>query len=446
MRAGERRVGTWRVAGMAALALLTSGLARAAPGDPLGPPRTVASSSDDRYYQSAVARTGAGELVVVWRSHLGVLGRLLDADGTPQGPDFLVQSGDVGLPDVAVDDAGRFVVAWSDLSAAGQGIYLRRYAADGTPLGDAERVSEPFDARVGETAIESPAVAMNSAGDFVVAWAQGRYVERGNWFACGYGFSLCTRVGGYSVRLRRYTGSDVGAAQAQELQTADTTGSAEISLLVLPLAAGSGEDRVGASMAPDGRFVIAWNRIGESLALQAGVYARRYDAAGRPEGKRLVSLQRDQATPAVAMDAGGAYVVAYRRGARSWSDYDYGIYTRRYPAGLGLGSFEARVDANDGSYKRWPAVASDAVGNYVVAWEDGAAIRARRYAAGGAALDGGFTVATRDPLGLIEFPDVATDAGSGIAFVWDASDIDYSGGGPEGVTTSRIDLRLYEGP
>ncbi|WP_154654759.1 hypothetical protein [Solimonas variicoloris] len=444
MRICERRQGSWRAVGVALLALTLSEGVRAAPGEPLGPPLTVASSTDDTYYQSAVARSGSGDLVVVWRSHGGVRGRLLSAGGTPKGPDFLVANGDVGLPDVAIDGVGRFVVAWSDLGAAARGIYLRRYAADATPLGDAERVSDPFDARVGETAIQSPAIAMNAAGAFVVAWAQGRYVERGNWYGCGYGIGLCARIGGYSVRLRRYPGGDSGAAPA--LQTVDATGSAEISLLVLPLAAGSGEDRVGASMAPDGRFVVAWNRIGESLAVLSGVYARRYDAAGRPEGKRLVSLQRDQATPAVAMDAAGAYVVAYRRSARGWGDYDVGLHTRRYPADLGLGSFEARVNADDGGYPRWPAVASDAVGNYVVVWEDGAAIRARRYATGGAALDGGFTVAARDPLGLIEYPDVATDAGGGIAFVWDASDSDDSGGGAAGVTTSRIALRLYEGP
>src|SRR3546814_10455407 len=95
-------------------------------------------------------------------------------------------------------------------------------------------------------------------------------------------------------------------------------------------------------MAPDGRYVVAWNRVSQGVSLLSGVYTRRYSAGGIGEAKRTVSLQRDEAMPAVAMDANGAYVVAYRHSTRN-SD---GIYVRNYPAGLGLGGAEVRVDTS----------------------------------------------------------------------------------------------------
>src|SRR3546814_5607661 len=122
-------------------------------------------------------------------------------------------------------------------------------------------------------------------------------------------------------------------------------------------------------MAPDGRYVVAWNRVSQGVSLLSGVYTRRYSAGGIGEAKRTVSLQRDEAMPAVAMDANGAYVVAYRHSTRN-SD---GIYVRNYPAGLGLGGAEVRVDTSPGSGYVFasPATTMDAAGTYVVTWHGG---------------------------------------------------------------------------
>src|SRR3546814_15443844 len=98
-------------------------------------------------------------------------------------------------------------------------------------------------------------------------------------------------------------------------------------------------------MAADGRDGVAGNRGSQGGWLLTGVYTGRYSAGGIGEAKRTVSLQRDEAMPAVAMDANGAYVVAYRHSTRN-SD---GIYVRNYPAGIGLGGAEVRVDPSPGS-------------------------------------------------------------------------------------------------
>jgi hypothetical protein len=447
MKACKKPLRPQRSAIAAVLVAGLAGPALAAPGDPLGPVFNVADAPYEfGYRQAAIARDADGDIAVVWRSNGGVYARLLHADGTPKGPQFVVTSMPaVGLPDVAMDADGDFVVGWSRLDAAAPGIYAQRYHADGSADGATLQVSEPFDAAPGQTALESPAVAMDADGDFIVAWGQGRYLERGNWYACGYGIGLCARVGGYSVRVRRYT---QGGTQAQAAQLADAIGAGEVVLLGIPLGLGSTEDRVSAAMAPDGRFVVAWNRMAEGLSLLPGVYARRYDRDGRAEGKRLVSLQRDQAMPSVAIDANGAYVVAYRRGSRALNDYTSGVYTRRYPAGLGLGSFEARVDDGgaDSAYAVWPSVAMDNAGDYVVSWPAGTSIYAQRYASGGGALGANVAVATSDALGAVRFPDVAMDADGDFAIVWDRATVEYEPGNPEAIYRSGIDARLYDGP
>src|SRR3546814_8868367 len=64
------------------------------------------------------------------------------------------------------------------------------------------------------------------------------------------------------------------------------------------LPAGSNEGRGSAVRAPDGRYVVAWNRVSQGVSLLSGVYTRRYSAGGIGEAKRTVSLQRDEAMPA----------------------------------------------------------------------------------------------------------------------------------------------------
>src|SRR5688572_213054 len=55
---------------------------------------------------------------------------------TPVGPEFVVEGGGPFYHDVAMNDAGDHVVAWN-LFTHSQIVHARRYGADGTPKGDA---------------------------------------------------------------------------------------------------------------------------------------------------------------------------------------------------------------------------------------------------------------------------------------------------------------------
>ena len=71
---------------------------------------------------------------------------------------------------VASDDQGNFVVVWSSVGsdesdASAHSVQARRYAADGTPLGDQFQVNSYT-----PNSQQDPAVASDSQGDFVVVW------------------------------------------------------------------------------------------------------------------------------------------------------------------------------------------------------------------------------------------------------------------------------------
>jgi hypothetical protein len=97
--------------------------------------------------------------------------RWFDATGVPRGNQFDVDGAGWGDYGLALDAYGNFAVAWTRYRVAPGGtsvpddIHVRRYDPSGAPRGEAFRVN-------GYTtgAQSSPAVAMGTEGDFVVAW------------------------------------------------------------------------------------------------------------------------------------------------------------------------------------------------------------------------------------------------------------------------------------
>jgi hypothetical protein len=115
-----------------------------------------------------------------------------------------------------------------------------------------------------------------------------------------------------------------------------------------------------------------------------------YDSAGGAVGSEFrvnVATTPDQAHASVASDPSGNFVV-------TWASYPqdggtYGIFGRRYDsAGHALGG-EFRVNSYTTSQQRYPSVASDASGTFVVAWESsgqdgsGYGVFGQRYDSGG---------------------------------------------------------------
>src|SRR5262245_42259261 len=139
----------------------------------------------------AVAVDADGDFVVAWNSYLqdgslyGVYAQRYNGEGVPQGAEFRANTTTTGHqsgPAVAVDAGGNFVIAWASQQDGSQsGVYARRYSAAGVPLGPEFRANT-FTAGIQD----APAVAVDAAGDFVVAWTDGRFPGTGQ-DGSGYG-------------------------------------------------------------------------------------------------------------------------------------------------------------------------------------------------------------------------------------------------------------------
>jgi hypothetical protein len=112
-----------------------------------------------------IAMGSSGEFAVVWTANYSqnpIRGRRFNASGTPLGSSFLVStSGRVVA--AAADAEGNFVVAW-DRDHAGE-VYAREFDADATPRTRAFQVNAYTTSGQG-----IPAVASDEAGNFVVVW------------------------------------------------------------------------------------------------------------------------------------------------------------------------------------------------------------------------------------------------------------------------------------
>jgi hypothetical protein len=147
-------------------------------GQPQGTEFRVNANTTGPQFLPRVDRRGNGPFVVTWWDELdggdsfddfGVAARLFDSSGRPLGPEFRVNGYTTGYqyhPDVAMEASGRFVVVWGSRNFAGgrDGIFARTFEADGTPIG------AEFQVNTTTTLGIRPSVAWSPAGGYVVVW------------------------------------------------------------------------------------------------------------------------------------------------------------------------------------------------------------------------------------------------------------------------------------
>jgi hypothetical protein len=125
---------------------------------------------------SVAADSFALGYVVVWETPNGggtlrdVYAQRLNANGTPRGPEFRVNTwttGNQDQPSVAVDDYGNFVVAWSSYQdGSNRSVHAQAFSAAGVPRGGEYRLNSFTTDNQ-----RFPSVAATGAeGEFVVVW------------------------------------------------------------------------------------------------------------------------------------------------------------------------------------------------------------------------------------------------------------------------------------
>jgi Ca2+-binding RTX toxin-like protein len=271
-------------------------------GNPKGDPILVSQQGD----RPDVAIDGDGDFVVVWEewwnrdgSGLAVVARLYDGQGNPKGPDFQVntyKADDQFNPAVAMDGAGNFVIVWASAIQQGTGgVYAQRYDAIGRPQGTEFRI-DSYNTKTRQW--WSPAVAMVADGDFVVAWSCVEYYEAER-----------------DVFVRRFDahGHDLGA---EFRVNTDTVGNQYVSSV---------------SMDAHGGFVVTWS--GSDGDVQ-GVFARRYDGQGEPEGPEFLvntTTYGQQNNGFAAVAPSGSFVVVWTSDEQD-PDGSAGVYAQRFGA------------------------------------------------------------------------------------------------------------------
>lgn len=264
---------------------------------------------------ASVAMDAAGNFVVVWMSpnnrtpttgYGEVRARLFSSSGTPRSGELLIQSNGF-VHDVAMDATGNFVIAYETSSGVKETLYAQRYNAAGVAQGKA--ISFGVQLYSGDNAN----LAMDRDGDFVIVWS--------------HTFQRVDRLGrkqGPAVPLPEAIKPSVGMDGA-------------------------------------GNFVIAWYVTTTSPMTMV---AQRYNAAGTPQGSVFAPAAGfAQGYPAVAMDANGAFAIAWQ-GGRHYQN----IFVRRFTAeGVGDQPVVAnQPTVHDGSVK-WPSVTM-AGGHLTVVW------------------------------------------------------------------------------
>jgi hypothetical protein len=272
-------------------------------GDKLGAEFQVNSSTNGNQQRPDVAVLPDGRFISVWEAGDGfgasVTARRFDADGVALGNGFRVNNAtayDQVLPAVSGADDGSFVVVFASYGAddpedaATAGVFARRFAANGSPLGDEFQVNTYT---TGQQTL--PDVGIQPGGGFVVVWQDAQQFDKS----------------GIVARLYDATGAPVDGEIVVQADAANT------------------RERPRVVVGNDGSFVVAWASAPQDGSSR-GTFAQRFSAAGAPLGGEF---QVNSFTPgsqysAAISDGGQSDVVVVWQSPQDGSAD--GIYGQRY--------------------------------------------------------------------------------------------------------------------
>ena len=140
----------------------------------------------------SMAMHSDGNFVVTWavprdRNQFDVYAQRYSSDGNAVGNRFRVNTYltyTQSIPTIGMDSDGNFTIAWAredPIDGDSNGIYGQRYHSDGSKLGREFLISSRRDPDIRDWDDKQwPHMAMNRAGDFVVAWERKQWDGRGS--------------------------------------------------------------------------------------------------------------------------------------------------------------------------------------------------------------------------------------------------------------------------
>ena len=309
--------------------------------------------------QRAVAVDPNGNYVVVWSDSAldgngwGIFAQRFDASGSEVGGEFPVNTNTLNNEyhaSVAMDDTGRFVIAFTADDGDGTGIYLRRFEADGTEI-DSSDVLVNAGQTVGNQ--YNASVAANATGEIVIAWQS-------------------ASAGVYS-RTFDMTSAAVGNQLSTPLITVDSD---------------SGADEPSVDINNSGRYVVAWEEGGD-------LYGRRYDFGNSTalSGRHDLNLAFfSEHSVVVAVQEDNDFAIAYRSDVSGVQ----GVWTRLFRDDGSAYAFATQVSSQ--STADSPSIDMADNGDFIIVYEDndsnGIGVYARKYNASRSAQGAEFQVST----------------------------------------------------
>jgi len=265
-----------------------------------------------------------------------------DFGATPPSPDRFadrqvnsVSTRDQRQPRVAPAANGGWIAVWEDDSQGAAGvyqIYARGFDSNGCErFHDRTINSDPNGQQL------KPAIASNPAGSFVVVWEDDS-----------------DQNGSYQIKARGF-GPDGTQRFSQRTINAVTTGQ---------------QRRPTIAMDASGNFVVVWEDDSDGN----GVYqikARGFDAAGNqriPQFTVNTVSAGQQLKPAIATSNAGDFVVVWEDDSNTNAIYQ--IKMLGFNASGAQRFSQKTVNAIADGQQRWPAIAINPSGEFVVVWQD----------------------------------------------------------------------------
>ena len=375
----------------------------------------VNATTGSDQFESSIIGLANGRFVVVWTDNSQSVGdvsgsairaQIFNADGTPRGPEFLVNTVTTSnqfQPTITALADGRFIVAWSDTSATGAdtsfgAIRAQVFDAAGVGLG------APFLVNSSRSSTQdAPTITALADGGFVVAFVdQSRSIgdtsstairaqaynadgtARGAEFLVNtttldmqFEPAITALTGGRYVVSWTDGGTIIDSStydvRAQVFRADGSKLGSEIHIK-----ADGAEAQFDSSIAAlaDGRFVVTWTDFSRTVGDRSysAVHAQIFDAKGNPSGVEFLV----NSTKGAYQFGSSATALADGRFVVTWSDFSRSDDDRSFCAVRGqvfnadgtLSGFEFLVNTTTSDNQIAPSVTALADGRFVVSWTD----------------------------------------------------------------------------
>jgi len=311
-------------------------------GNKIGNQILVNSRVLDDQFDADIAVEKSGDFVVVWESKypdtLGwdIVARLFNSDGTPKGPEFIVntfRNRDQVNPVVEYDKKGNFVIAWE---SNGQDtttvkIYYQKFDNTGSPIGTETLL-------ITNTAIDkSPHFSFDSKNDMIMVWQGATSPVTFIWDVFGRRFDTDLNPVGNIFKVNTYT-----TLKQREPKIDFYT---------------------------DDSYLIVWQSEAQDGDIY-GIYGQKRSANDNNIGSEFLintyTIGR-QDRPDLDIDNSNYAVVVWE--SRFQDGDGYGIFAQRFDENLNPYGSEFQVNRYSTNDQRYPVVAIKNKGDFVIAYQ-----------------------------------------------------------------------------